>query len=118
VGRRDDHAAARSGDERPVRRCTRATFALAFARIENHYFVHGGWMEEGQLIRDAGKLRTIPGVIIQGRYDIATPAVSAWDLHKAWPGAEFHLVEGAGHAFSEPGILERLIAANDRFAAG
>jgi proline iminopeptidase len=93
-------------------------FALAFARIENHYFVNAGWMEEGQLIRDAGKLRTIPGVIIQGRYDIATPAVSAWDLHRAWPEAEFHLVEGAGHAFSEPGILERLIAATDRFAAG
>ncbi len=93
-------------------------FALAFARIENHYFVHAGWMEEGQLIRDAHKLRAIPGVIIQGRYDIATPAVSAWDLHKAWPEAEFHLVEGAGHAFSEPGILERLIAATDRFAAG
>jgi proline iminopeptidase len=93
-------------------------FALAFARIENHYFVNAGWMDEGQLLRDAGRLRAIPGVIVQGRYDIATPAVSAWDLHKAWPEAEFHLVEGAGHAFSEPGILERLIAATDRFAAG
>jgi proline iminopeptidase len=93
-------------------------FALAFARIENHYFVNAGWMDEGQLIRDVGKLRTIPGVIIQGRYDMATPAVTAWDLHRAWPEAEFHLVEGAGHAFSDPGILERLIAATDRFAAG
>ncbi len=91
-------------------------FALAFARIENHYFVHGGWVEEGQLLRNAGRLAGIPGVIVQGRYDMACPAVTAWDLHKAWPEAEFNLVEGAGHAFSEPGILDRLIRATDRFA--
>jgi proline iminopeptidase len=91
-------------------------FALAFARIENHYFVHGGWMEEGQLIRDAGKLKGIPGVIIQGRYDMACPPVTAWELHKAWPEAEYHLIEGAGHAYSEPGILDRLIRATDAYA--
>ncbi|MGH8829724.1 MAG: alpha/beta fold hydrolase, partial [Polaromonas sp.] len=91
-------------------------FALAFARIENHYFVHAGWLEEGQLIRDAGKLAGIPGVIVQGRYDIATPAKTAWDLHRAWPEADFHLIADAGHAFNEPGILEQLIAATDRFA--
>jgi proline iminopeptidase len=93
-------------------------FALAFARIENHYFVHGGWLEPGQLIRDAGRLRAIPGVIVQGRYDVATPAVTAWDLHRAWPEAEFHLVEDAGHAVSEPGILDRLIRTMDALAAG
>jgi proline iminopeptidase len=92
-------------------------FAIAFARIENHYFVHHCWMEEGQLLRDVGRLKDIPAVIIQGRYDIATPPVSAWDLHRAWPEAEFHLVEAAGHAYSEPGILDQLIAATDRFAA-
>ena len=91
-------------------------YALAFARIENHYFVHGGWLEDGQLIRDAGRLRDIPAVIVQGRYDIACPAVTAWDLHKAWPEAEFVMVEGAGHAFSQPGILHHLIMATDRFA--
>ena len=91
-------------------------FAIAFARIENHYFVHHCWLEEGQLLRDVGRLKDIPAVIIQGRYDIATPAVSAWDLHRAWPEAEFHLVEAAGHAYSEPGILDQLIAATDRFA--
>ncbi|RJG45798.1 prolyl aminopeptidase [Mesorhizobium sp. DCY119] len=91
-------------------------YALAFARIENHYFVHGGWVEDGQLIRDAGKLGDIPGVIVQGRYDMACPAATAWQLHKAWPQSEFHLVEGAGHAFSEPGILDRLIRATDHFA--
>jgi proline iminopeptidase len=91
-------------------------FSLAFARIENHYFVHGGWMDEGQLIRDAHRLAAIPGVIVQGRYDACTPARTAWDLHRAWPQAEFHLVPDAGHAFNEPGILARLIAATDRFA--
>ncbi len=91
-------------------------FSLAFARIENHYFVHEGWMDEGQLIRDAGKLAHIPGVIVQGRYDACTPTHTAWALHRAWPQAEFHLVPDAGHAFNEPGILSRLIEATDRFA--
>ncbi len=91
-------------------------YSLAFARIENHYFVHAGWMDEGQLIRDVGKIRHIPAVIVQGRYDIACPPQTAWDLHRAWPEAAFHLVEGAGHAFSEPGILHHLIEATDRFA--
>ncbi|MBC7283511.1 prolyl aminopeptidase [Hoeflea sp.] len=91
-------------------------FALAFARIENHFFVHGGWLEEGQLLRDAHKLSGIDGVIIHGRYDMPCPARIAWQLHKAWPRAAFHLIEGAGHAFSEPGILDQLIRATDRFA--
>ncbi len=91
-------------------------FALAFARLENHYFVHHCWLEEGQLIRDAHRLRAIPGTIIQGRYDMPCPARYAYALHKAWPEADFHLVEGAGHAYSEPGILDRLIRATDRFA--
>ena len=90
--------------------------ALAFARIENHYFVNAGFMEEGQLIRDACKLRGIPGTIIQGRYDVCTPARTAWDLHRAWPEAEFHLVPDSGHAFDEPGTLARLIAATDAYA--
>ena len=92
-------------------------FALAFSRIENHYFVHQGWMDEGQLIRDAGRLAGIPGVIVQGRYDMATPAKTAWDLHQAWPEAAFHLIPDAGHAFNEPGTLHQLLLALDRFAA-
>jgi len=90
--------------------------ALAFARIENHYFVHGGFMEEGQLLRDAYKLANIPGVIVQGRYDVCTPARTAWELHRAWPRAQFHLVPDAGHAFDEPGILARLLEATNTFA--
>jgi proline iminopeptidase len=93
-----------------------AEFALAFARIENHFFVHDGWMEDGQLLRDAYKLADIPGVIIHGRYDMPCPAKYAWALHKAWPKADFHLIEGAGHAYLEPGILDQLIRATDRFA--
>ena len=93
-------------------------YALAFARIENHYFVNSGFFEERQLLRDAAKLRGIPGVIVQGRYDMATPAKTAWELHRAWPEAEFHLIPDAGHAFKEPGILAQLIRATDRFCAG
>jgi len=92
-------------------------FSLAFARIENHYFVHAGWMEAGQLIRDTSRLAGIPGVIVQGRYDVCTPMRTAWELHRAWPQAEFQLVPDAGHAYNEPGILSRLIDATDRFAA-
>lgn len=91
-------------------------FAIAFARIENHYFVHAGWLEENQLIRDAHKLHGIPTVIVHGRYDMPCPAKYAWALYKALPDAEFFLIEGAGHAFSEPGILDRLIYATDKFA--
>ena len=92
--------------------------AVAFARIENHYFSNGGWMEDGQLIRDAAdKLAGIPGVIVQGRYDACTPARTAWDLHRAWPEAHFEMIADAGHAASEPGIVDALIRATDRFAA-
>ncbi|TCD14276.1 prolyl aminopeptidase [Oricola cellulosilytica] len=91
-------------------------FAEAFARIENHFFMNGGWLDEGQLLRDAHKLHDIPGVIVHGRYDMPCPAKYAWALHQAWPEAEFHLIEGAGHAYSEPGILDRLIRATDKFA--
>jgi proline iminopeptidase len=92
-------------------------FALAFARIENHYFTHACWLEEGQLIREAHRLKGIPGAIIHGRYDMPCPLRYAWELHKAWPDASLHIVEGAGHAYSEPGILDQLIRATDRFRA-
>lgn len=92
-------------------------FALAFARIETHYFVHGCWLEPDQLLRDAPRLADIPGTIVHGRYDMPCPAYYAWELHKALPQMDFHLVEGAGHAYSEPGILSRLIEATDRYAA-
>ncbi len=91
-------------------------FALAFARIENHYFMNKGFLEDQQLLRDASKLRDIPGVIVQGRYDMACPTKTAWELHKAWPKAKFQLVNDAGHAFKVPGMLDRLIRATDAFS--
>ncbi|MGS1015866.1 prolyl aminopeptidase [Allosphingosinicella humi] len=91
-------------------------FAVAFARIETHYFMHGCWLEPNQLLRDVGRLADITGTIVHGRYDMPCAPRFAWQLHKAWPKADFHLVEGAGHAFSESGILDQLIRATDRYA--
>lgn len=91
-------------------------FDLAFASIENHYFVNHGFLDDGQLLRDIGRIAHIPGVIVQGRYDVVCPVRSAWDLHRAWPDAELHIVDDAGHASFEPGIKHHLIEATDRFA--
>ncbi|WP_308492641.1 prolyl aminopeptidase [Microbacterium terrisoli] len=90
--------------------------AVAFARIENHYFMQSGWFREGQLIDGATALRDIPGVIVQGRYDMCTPIMTAWDLHRAWPQSELVIVPDAGHSASEPGIARALRDATDLFA--
>jgi proline iminopeptidase len=91
-------------------------FALAFARIECHYFVNRGFLEtDGWLLQQAGLLGKIPGVIVQGRYDVVCPAESAWALHRAWPQADLRIVRDAGHSASEPGIVHELITATDRF---
>lgn len=90
--------------------------ATAFARIENHYFMHHGFLREGQLIDDAHVLRDIPGVIVQGRYDVVCPPVTAYDLSRAWGSAELFMVPDSGHAYNEPGTLHHLIEATDRFA--
>lgn len=90
-------------------------FALAFARIENHYFTHRGWLEDGQLLRDARKLAGIPGVIVHGRYDVVTPAKIAVDLARAWPEADLRIVADAGHAMTETGIVHELVTATKRF---
>ncbi|MCO6389750.1 prolyl aminopeptidase [Aliihoeflea aestuarii] len=92
-------------------------YALAFARLENHYFTNRAWLEEGQLLKNANLLRGIPGTIVHGRYDMPCPARYAFALHQQWPDAEFHLIEGAGHAWTEPGILDQLIRATDRYAS-
>jgi proline iminopeptidase len=97
-------------------RFAQVDLAIARARIENHYFIHAGWIEEGQLLRDAHKLQDLRGTIVHGRYDMPCPAKYAWQLHKAWPKADFRLIEGAGHAYSEPGILDALIEATDKYA--
>lgn len=103
-------------DRELIESMTRPDAALAFARIENHYFLHGGWWTDGQLIAGVDRIRHIPAVIVQGRYDVCTPPMTAWELHRAWPEAEFVVVDDAGHAASEPGIQRALRAATDGFA--
>ncbi|AZZ39669.1 prolyl aminopeptidase [Acidipropionibacterium jensenii] len=90
-------------------------FDLAFARIENHYFIHHGFMAEGQLIRDAGRLAAIPTAIVQGRYDMCCPATTAWDLKKALPSADLRIVMG-GHSAFEPLLTSELVKVCDEFA--
>ena len=91
--------------------------AAAFARIECHYFVHRGFMQrEDQLLRGVRKIRHIPAVIVQGRYDVVCPVRSAWALHRAWPEADLHISGDAGHSAFEPGNARALVAATDRFA--
>ena len=92
-------------------------FAEAFARIECHYFVNRGFFKsENQLLENVDRIRHLPGVIVQGRYDVVCPMVSAWELHRAWPEAEFIVVPDAGHSIGEPGIRSALIHATDKFA--
>lgn len=90
--------------------------ALALARIECHYFVHNAFFAtDNWLIEHVGAIRRIPAVIVQGRYDVVCPAMSAWELHRAWPEAELVMVPDAGHHALEPGIVDALVAATDRF---
>ncbi|MEP6818706.1 MAG: prolyl aminopeptidase [bacterium] len=91
-------------------------FALAFARIECHYFMNNAFFSsDNYLIEQVGRIRSIPSVIVQGRYDVVCPIMSAWDLHRAWPEAELHIIPDAGHSISEPGIIDALVAATDNF---
>jgi proline iminopeptidase len=104
-------------DPAVVKRFAGGRFADAFARIECHYFVNGGFMQrDDQLLRGVKKLKDTPAVIVQGRYDVVCPARSAWDLHRAWPEAKLVVVPDAGHSMSEPGIRSALIEETDRFA--
>jgi proline iminopeptidase len=100
-----------------VRKWGEEEFALAVARIECHYFVNGGFLKtESQLLDDAHRIRHIPAVIVQGRHDVVCPMMTAWDLHRAWPEADFRVVGDAGHSALEPGITDELVRATDRFA--
>ena len=89
---------------------------LALARIETHYFVNDTFIAEGQILRDAYKLAGLRGIIVQGRYDVVTPPVTAHDLHLSWLGSRLDIVPDAGHATSEPGIMRRMVQATDEFA--
>lgn len=103
-------------DHKPHPRYQSAEFRLAFARIVTHYFQHNAWLEDGVLLREAGALAGIPGVMVHGRLDLEAPLVLAWELARAWPAGELVLVGGAGHDAGDPGTAEAIVAATDRFA--
>lgn len=106
-------------DEARVARFGADDFATTFASIECHYFVNGGFLDhDGQLLTDAHRLKGIPGIIVHGRYDVCTPVANAWALKKAWPDADLRIVPDAGHTMTEPGIVDELVSATDRFAGG
>ncbi|OWM63713.1 proline iminopeptidase isoform X1 [Punica granatum] len=103
-------------NEENIKRGDDDKFSLAFARIENHYFVNKGFFPNDSFLLDnIDKIRHINTVIVQGRYDVCCPMMSAWDLHKAWPEADFRVVQDAGHSANEPGIAAELVAANEKF---
>jgi len=90
--------------------------ALSLARIECHYFMHDAFLQAEQLLHETHKLKGIPGIIVQGRYDMICPLESAWQLAQAWPDAELQIIDDGGHSAAEPGIADALIEATDRFS--
>ena len=90
--------------------------ALSLARIECHYFMHNSFLEDNQILNNADKLKNIPGVIVQGRYDLICPMESAWELHQAWSGAKLKIITDAGHSATEPGTVDALVSATDDIA--
>ncbi|SFQ55053.1 proline iminopeptidase [Amycolatopsis arida] len=90
---------------------------MAFARLTAHYFSHGAWLEDGELLRGAGKLAGIPGVMVHGRLDLSAPLITAWEVARAWPGGELVIVPGAGHSIRDRAMTEATLAATEQFAA-
>ncbi|MEO6225603.1 MAG: prolyl aminopeptidase [Sphingomicrobium sp.] len=99
-----------------VEHFTAPDVAVAVARIENHYMANRGGFKEGELLKGAARLTGIPGVIVQGRHDCCTPPAAAWKLKQAWPEVELNIIPDGGHLFNEPGVLDGLIRATDKFA--
>jgi proline iminopeptidase len=104
-------------DPERIRRFGAEAYALAFARIECHYFVNRGFLShDAQLLDEAYRISAIPGTIVHGRYDVVTPIKNAFDLKRAWPKADLRVVQDAGHAMTEPGIVHEIVDATRRFA--
>ena len=93
-------------------------YARAFARLENHYFANGCFLEEGQLLNNRCRIEHLPAVIVQGRYDMVCPPLSAWQLAQGWERCEFRLIPASGHALSEPSITQELIRVMDAIRGG
>jgi proline iminopeptidase len=111
----DTHVAVRS-DHRPDPRYDDPRFRMAFARLVTHYWHHAAFLEDGALLRGAGRLAAIPGVLVHGRMDISSPLDVPWQLSHVWPGSELVVIDDAGHGTGQPGMREAVIAAIDRFA--
>ena len=90
--------------------------ALSLARIECHYFSNDSFLQPDQILRDTHRLKDIPGVIVHGRYDAICPVENAWQLHKAWPASELHIIPDAGHSATELGTVDALITATNAMA--
>lgn len=99
-----------------VAQMSEARKALAMARIENHYFMHQGFLEAGQLLRDMPRIEHLPAILIHGRYDMVCPLNNAYALHHKWPGSELQIIREAGHSASEPGIADALVRATQSMA--
>ncbi len=97
------------------RRWANPTYLLARARIITHYFIHGAWLEDGQLLKNAARLTGIPAVLLQGRLDIEAPLVTAWELARAWPQSELKILPHAAHSTENPDMSAAIVAATDRF---
>jgi proline iminopeptidase len=102
----------------PGERWSRPDWRMAYARIVTHYFVHRCFLADGALVRGAGALAGIPGVLVHGRLDFEGPLVNAWELAQVWPDSRLVVVASAGHATSDPGMTEEVVAALDGFARG
>jgi proline iminopeptidase len=104
-------------DQERVHKFGNDSYALAFARIECHYFIHKGFFgRDNRLIEEAGQIAHLPGTIVHGRYDVVTPLKNAWDLAKAWPKADLRVVPDSGHAMTEPGIVHEIVTATNKYA--
>jgi proline iminopeptidase len=101
----------------PNPRYDSSSFRLGFARLVTHYWRHAAWLEDDALVRNAGRLAQIPGILIHGRLDLGNPLVTPWQLSQHWPGSELIIVDEAGHDAGHPGMSECIVAATDRFAA-
>lgn len=104
-------------DQERVHKFGNDSYALAFARIECHYFIHKGFFgRDNRLIEEADQIAHLPGTIVHGRYDVVTPLKNAWDLAKAWPKADLRVVPDSGHAMTEPGIVHEIVTATNKYA--
>lgn len=113
----EGHAIGMMPSPHVVKQFSQDKLALSMARTECHYFINACFLDQNQILRDADRLSGIPAIIIHGRYDIVCPLENAVSLHARWPDAELHIIEGAGHAASEPGIRDALLSATREMAA-